>query len=262
MKGFVKYLIFGIIFIVVGIVVLIIGLSVGGWSNTPEFTEQTYLQKSDDISNLNINFSVGEIETVFYDGDVIEIDYHTSNIYNVDINENNGTLTYKIRTKPLRISWGVINHPKTVIKLPAEHIYNFDTTINAGSMKVSGGQFGDVSVEMNAGHVEFSGDIKCEKLNIKLNAGMIELENAECSSLAVKSNAGKVEIDKLTCPKIDINTSAGAVDLNVNGIKGEYYIQVDRSAGSCNVSDQTGTDYSKKITVDISAGTVNINFGN
>lgn len=227
----------------------------------PEFADAKYTQKSENIQNIRLDFSVGEIETVFYDSDKIEIDYHTSDIYSVDISEKNGTLNFKLHSL-WKLGWAVIDHPKTTIKLPQNNVYSLELDMSAGSANIGSGNFGNLKLDMSAGKIDIDGNIKCEKLDIDISAGKIDIGSIECSSFTVDLSAGQVGIDRITCPLIDIDLSAGAVNLGVDGVKSEYTIRVDKSAGSCNVHNQTGSDSSKKIDIDLSAGSVNVNFTN
>lgn len=261
MNKFVKCLIAGGIVLGIGIVVLIFGLSLNSWSFKPKFTEAKYVQENKNIDSLVIDFSAGEFETVFYDGDKIEIDYYTSNIKKIDIKESGTTLSFRDRGR-WWISFGVHNPPKTVIKLPQGNVYNLKIDMSAGLISISEGAYGNINVDMSAGLVKFNGEITCDKFDIDMSAGNVEVSNLECSSATIDLSAGKVGINHFSCPVIDIDLSAGAVDLGIIGTKSEYSIRVDKSAGSCNVGNQPGTSSDKKINIDISAGSVNISFDN
>ena len=246
----------------------------------PSFTEAHYTQQAENIQSVNIDFEIGEVETVFYDGDKIEIEYHTSNIYNVKIDERNGTLTFKQNNKRWLMLWGTINYPKATIKLPQGSVYNLDIDMSAGSATVNGGTFGNMKIDLSAGTVNLSGNFVCNSLDIDLSAGKVnvgkvecagsviidlsagtvDIDEAECNRIVIDLSAGTVDIDTLTCPKINIDLSAGTVKLGIVGQQSEYTIVVDKSAGKCNVGNQRGTDTDKIIDIDMSAGTVTANF--
>lgn len=276
--------------IIVGIIVSLLLLGVICYLITlgiscaidPEFADAKYAQQSEDIQNIIIDFSVGEIETVFYDGDKIEIDYYTSNIYTVDISEKNGTLNYKLRNKWWILRWGTINYPKTIIKLPEGNVYNLNIDMSAGSAVINGGNYGDLKLDLSAGAVNLKGETICNSLYIDLSAGKVDVGKVECSNsliinlsagqldigeiscayMKIDLSAGQLDIDEVVCPHIVIGLSAGTANLCVNGDKNEYFIRVDRSAGRCNLTDKDGTDPNKKIDIDISAGSVNVSFVN
>ena len=246
----------------------------------PEFTNAHYTQQSESIQNVRIDASVGEVETVFYEGDKIEIEYHTSNIYDVDISEQKDTLVYKLRNKRWLMHWGTINFPKTTIKLPEGVEYNLDIDLSAGATTVNGGTFGDIKIDLSAGAGNILGTTVCKSLKIDLSAGkvtvdkvecagsveidlsagQVDIDEAQCNRMDIDLSAGTVDIDRLTCPKINIDLSAGTVKLDVVGQQPEYTIAVDKSAGSCNVSNQKGTEDNKKIDIDLSAGSVTVTF--
>ena len=274
--------------IVIGIIagILLLGIAgliiriVIGYTIKPEFTDAHYTQQTESVQNVNIDSEIGEVETIFYDGDKIEIEYHTSNIYNVDITEKNGTLTYRLHNKRWLMLHGTINHPKTTIKLPQGVVYNLDIDMSAGSTTVNGGTFGDVKIDLSAGTINLSGNTVCNSLDIdlsagKVNAGKVEcagtlkidlsagtvdMDEAECKRMVIDLSAGSVGIDTLSCPKINIDLSAGSVNLNVVGRQSEYSIAVDKSAGKCNVGNQRGSDAEKMIDIDLSAGSVTVRF--
>ena len=199
----------------------------------PEFTKAYYSQQTESIQSVKIDASVGEVETLFYDGETIEIEYHTSNIYNVEITEKNGTLCYKLRNKRWLMLSGKINYPKTTIKLPQSQIYNLDIDLSAGSTLINGGAFGDVEIDLSAGLVKLSGHTVCNSLDIDLSAGKVDIGKVECAgAVKIDLSAGQVDIDDITCTNLKIDLSAGTVG-------------IDRL--TCNIID-----------IDLSAGTVNL----
>ena len=248
--------------LVLGMVAFPVAIFVGRAIFKLELYEAHYTQQTDNIQNVRIGFSVGEFRTEFYDGDKIEIDYFESNAHDIVINENNNTLTFRVKVK-WRLFWFNYDTPEeTVIRLPRSNVYNLDVDMSAGLIEIGGGTFGNVDIDMSAGAANLNGNIVCNHLNISLSAGKVDVNTVECDSLAVNLSAGKVDITQAKCPKIDIDLSAGTVGLGVKGIKAEYSISVHKSAGTCNVGNQTGTDNNKFIRVDLSAGTVNVNFIN
>ena len=267
--------------VILGIVSFIVLFAVS-YSINPKFAQTNYVQQTESVQNISIDAQIGNVETVFYDGDKIEIDYYTSNIYNVEIGEKNGTLVFKMHSKRWLVRWGSIKYPKTTIKLPQANVYNLNIDLSAGMTTVNGGTFGDLKIDLSAGTVNISGHTVCTSLDIDLSAGKVNVGKVECSgSFAIDLSAGTVSIDEavcerldidlsagtvgigtLTCPKIKIDLSAGTVNLGIVGQQSEYTITVDKSAGKCNVGNQRGTDADKIIDIDLSAGTVTVSFTN
>ena len=265
--------------LVLGVIAFII-ISAISCSTKPAFTEAHYTQQAESIQTVKIDAAVGEVETVFYDGDKIEIDYHTSNIYDASVSEKNGTIIYKQKTKWWLMLRGTVNYPKTTIKLPESCVYNLSIDMSAGSTVINGGTYSNINIDLSAGKVSLLGEIVCDSLNIDTSAGTIEVGKVECAGSAkIDLSAGQVKIDEisctdiiidlsagqvniglLNCPKIYVDLSAGTVKLGIVGQQSEYNIAVDKSAGSCNIGSQRGTDENKLIVIDLSAGSVTVNF--
>ena len=91
-----------------------------------------------------------------------------------------------------------------------------------------------------------------------MSAGAVNLSQIVTNSFAADLSAGALNVKGLKCDNIDLDLSAGSAKLGIVGKKSDYTIRVDKSAGSCNVSSQTGG--SKRLSVDISAGSATINF--
>ena len=282
MNKFVKCLIAGGIIFAIGIVVLIIGLSLNGWTTDPEFTAESWTQQESKIKSISIKFDAGELETEYYDGDKIIVDYYVADVYKVTVNQNGDNLT--IDTGFSRKFgwfgwWFNIKIPKMTVKLPMGTTYDLSVHLSAGTVKIAGGTFGKIDARVSAGTLSFQGNTKCDNINIDLSAGTVNIGNSECgsfkldmsagsanisnltcSSLVVAVSAGSANITNITCPKIDVKVSAGSANIGVIGAKSEYTLDVSKSAGNCNISSSTGSDPNKKVTVRLSAGSVTINF--
>lgn len=261
MKGFVKVLIASAVLLAFGIAFLIIGLAASDWTINPEFTEATYLQESENLDTLSVDFYAGEFDIQFYDGDKIEIDYYTSDVHTVKIEEKGATLFFKISNNRW-IGIGNFKQPNTVIKLPQDGVYNLVIDMSAGTLDIAEGNYGNIDIDMSAGLVRLNNNIVCGTLKVDMSAGKVDAGSVTCPSAAIDLSAGDVKIEKLNCPVINIDVSAGNVYADILGSKAEYSIKVDKSAGSCNVVNQTGTDSQKKIDIDVSAGSVYLKFDN
>ena len=222
--------------------------------------EMTQFTAQGEIEELTIKNSAGNVRTEYYEGDKVVVDYPVSDWFEMTIEEKDGTLFVSgLKNKHWFSFIAVSNIPSTVIKIPQGSVLKLDVTVNAGSVALAQGQFKEVDVTVNAGSLGSLG-ITCTQFTSKLNAGAISFAALKCETLNCKVSAGAFDIDSLTCPLVTVSVSAGSVGVRVNGRKEDYTILVDKSAGSCNVKSQTGTDPEKKIDIDVSAGSVNIAF--
>ena len=266
MKGFVKTIIAGAVIIGLGVAILLITLGINGWNinvalGNSNFEMKTY-NAVNSVETLKVDFYAGSLEIEFYDGDEVKIEYPENKKYSAEINEENGVLSMSTGSRHWYdwfLNWSIINLPATKISLPADSKVNLDLELNAGSVDVAGGEYGDTKIHINAGSIE-AGAIDCGNLSSELNAGSLDMEKAACSDLKIKMNAGTADINRIYCDNIHAKINAGAMNLEVVGSEKEYGISIKKNAGSCNKSDHHGTHPDKKITGEINAGSLDISF--
>lgn len=257
MKVWKIFLAIGISALLIGIVVFLVGLGLNGWSTQAKYEIKTY-HSTEENTVLDLNLSAGEMYVGFYDGDVIEVEYPDSYQYGYYVDELNGKLSVRPRTS--FFSWFGWNRvPSVVVRIPTGKVMELNVDISAGKVEVAEGEFTSVKTHMSAGLTNL-GDIKCGKFVSHLSAGKLNVNSLECTDFDLRLSAGAASVGRTKCDKFDVDLSAGSVNLTVAGKKSEYTITVDKSAGSCSVSDQTGTDANKRIDVDLSAGSVNVSF--
>ena len=243
------------------IVFVIAAFALNGWMVMPEFEMEQYTAQ-EEITELQIDNAVGNVKTEFYDGDRIAIDYPVSDIYTMRIEEkDNGTLTISGLHKKhwYNVSLRPVSFPETVVKIPQNTVLKLDVKVNAGEVYLASGVYAEVSIKLNAGSLK-TVNIICSSFDCEINAGAVFVNLLDCKTFDCEVNAGSFNAVRLVCPNIKIDVSAGSFKAEVQGKKEDYTILVDKSAGSCNVSSQTGTDPEKKIDIDVSAGSVEVRF--
>lgn len=285
MKGVLKGLLIGGMIAAIGVAVLVVGLYLNDWKFTAfgpgDYTVETYSETQTN-ANLKLDLEATKLSVEFYDGDKITVDYPVSKSYNVKIFEESNTLTVKRWRKWYRfISWpGTDALAEAKIKLPKDGAYNVELEVNAGAATIADGTYGNLSVDVNAGAF-VAGNINCNIFECEVNAGKAELQTIDCAAAKTEVNAGTLNVNALNSDSLDLKINAGNADiksvaavrthidvnagtayLSFNGIKSDYSVSVDKSAGKCNLSQQIATTGNKTITVDIDAGTVNANFLN
>lgn len=282
MKTFVKWIIAGAIILGIGLVIMLCGLAANGWKwGTTEDFEQKEYTAANTVSAYDIRIAAGTVKVEFTDSDRVCISYPESKHFGYNITEGNGKLTLAYnKSVNFFFGWFIpTNIPDTVIKVPYGAT-DFDISINAGKLVLPDGTYGRIDAELNAGKFE-AGAISCGEFDFDLNAGTAELTSVGCSNLGINVNAGSITLGKAACNKLTVEVNAGSADVNgvkcsdisvdvaagsasiaVDGAKSEYNISVDRSAGSCNVSAQSGTDPTKRIIIDVSAGSAAVTFSN
>lgn len=238
MKSWKIFLSIGIVIFFIGIAVFISGFASNGWKLNTSFDMQTFTSESDnDILHLGI--SAGSVKVEYCEGENFEITYPTSYRYGYTVSEQDGKITVKPKTT-FGFFLGFRKIPEMTVKIPQGRIIDFKLEMSAGSARIADGEFKNFDFNMSAGSATI-GKIKCSRFNANLSAGALSVNG-------IKSDSIKVDL------------SAGSANLTVNGTKSDYYITVDKSAGSCNVGGQQGAVAGKVIDIDLSAGSVNVRF--
>ncbi|MDE6691097.1 MAG: DUF4097 domain-containing protein [Clostridia bacterium] len=259
MKSWKIFLAIGLVVFFIGLGVLIAGLAFNGWEFNVDYEMQTY-NSTEENTVLDLNLAAGEMYVGFYDGESIEVEYPTSYRYGYEVKEKNGKLTVEPKQHfGIWFGFGWNRVPAIVVRIPRGKVMQLDIDISAGKIEVADGEFTSVRADMSAGWTNL-GNLKCGKFVSHISAGKLDLESLECTDFDLRLSAGSASIDSVKTDKITVDLSAGSANLTVNGKKSDYYITVDKSAGSCNVSGQQGTVVGKVIDIDLSAGSVNVQF--
>ena len=259
MKTWKIFLSVGIVAFVIGLAVLITGLALNGWKIGANLEMTTFTSEQDN-NTLDLSLAAGELNVEYHDGENFTVDYPEAYLYRYRVTESNGVLKVEPASKRIYISWsGWLwgrNKPVVTVKIPRGKTVNLNIGVAAGIAN------GNVNIDLSAGQL-YAGDIKCANFAASLSAGSAQFKGVECNACEFELSAGTTSVSALKSDKIDVDLSAGTANLAVAGNKAEYVIKVDKSAGSCNVSDQLiSPDVTaiKYLNIDLSAGTVNVTF--
>ena len=297
MSGLGKTVIAGVIIAVIGLLVLLVALGMNGWSFNNDYEIKTY-DCTTDVDTLKIDYAAGVLKTEYYDGEKIKIEYPESKSYKATISESESVLNFETEYKFRFFHFNFWQQmPPAVIKIPKNNILSIDLVMNAGTVDIASGQYAEIKANLNAGTLNLeniecdnfynklnagnvkiqdlktgnstfemnAGDIKISNLEcsdsfFKVNAGNILIKNLNCNSIKSTLNAGKLTVEKALSQNVDFDINAGTITMKMVGRKEEYNIIVIKDSGSCNLQNQTVTDSSKKINLDIDSGNINIDF--
>lgn len=254
-------MIIGIIVLAVGLALFITGLALNGWKFKVEYEMETF-NSTEDNTTLDLRMSAGSMNVQFYDGDGVEVVYPVSYARGFEVTERAGTVKVNSFNRHIFNWFGWNNIPAVTVKIPQGKVMNLKLKISAGTASIASGAYGDTLIDMSAGSVDV-GEVVCKNFKADLSAGMITVNSVACTALDVDLSAGTATIKSVVSNVIDIDLSAGSVYMTVKGNKSEYAVTVDKSAGSCNLTNQSpaqGTAEVKRIDVDLSAGSVEVKF--
>lgn len=253
-------LILGAILIGIGLIIVLSAGFASGWHISEiEWESNVYTSESDaQITDIDLEFSAGTLKVEFYDGDVIRVEYPHNRRFTTTFSVSGGTL--HIETTPIRWFGGIMWYdkiPQTKMYIPQNMILGLKLKINAGTVSFGAGTFGNVNVKLNAGSMSME-YVKCNKFDVEIGAGTLNAKHVVSNSFKADLSAGSLNVTALQCADIDLDLSAGSTKIGIVGKKSDYTIRTNVSAGSCNVSNQNGD--SKRLTVDVSAGSVIVEF--
>lgn len=260
MKGVAKMIIAGVVILIIGGILLLVYLGLNGWSFKLDYEMKTYDNQSP-VHTLNTKMEVGELKTEFYDGEFVTVDYPESEKLDVRCTEENGVLTVTSKAKHwYNFISCFSDFPTITVRIPKDLELNLNLTVNAGTLNLANGEYGDIAVHLNAGTIKLN-DITCNELKCEVNAGTLSSDKVYCvDSVSAEVNAGTINLNNLGSNDIKVRVSAGSCNILVEGNKSDYQIKSHVSAGSCNVSEQSGNGSDKLIDVKVSAGSANIKF--
>lgn len=257
MKSFKSALAAGLVIIIFGIVILLIALGLNGWTLKADWESKEFTS-AEEITELKLDYSAGSVTTEFYDGEEFRVEYPESKNYKTAVSAEGGKISV-ISSKRhwYNITLWFTEIPTAKIYIPKTAVPDLNLTLNAGTLEIGGGAYGNVNVELNAGTLKF-GEITCENFNCKLNAGALNSFKTECTVFKTEMNAGSATFNNLDCADVGVEVNAGSLNATVYGEESEYSVTVEKNAGSCNLSNRTGG--AKRIAVEVNAGSVNFNF--
>lgn len=169
---------------------------------------------------------------------------------------------------------------------------------SAGSVNIDELKANDVSIRTSAGSVNID-DVNAQSVRLESKAGSVNADEIVCDSLTATADAGSVNIQETTATAsvnihtkagsvkcevetpnltiesdagsirfatnaetINLTSNAGSIKGNIDGLKSQYQIEVQKSMGSSNIESQTVQDATKFLTVKVDLGSIKIEFDN
>ena len=263
MKKYVRFIIAGAIVASVGLLIFLCALGAAGWnlSGVNNWEQDTFVT-DESLEKVSIEIDAGKlvIKRDSIDGQaVVNFDYNDN--YHPQIVVDGGTLRIASGQK----QWHFTNYwygdaPTIEVILNDEAFPKIELELNAGTVEFGDGQWGNyVSVELNAGAVTM-GKVCVKQMFLDVNAGAFVAESITSEVFHCDVSAGAVDVKKLDSFTSSLDVSAGSATLKMVDPMAAYNVSVNKSAGSCNVTNQSFPDARRFLGIDISAGSVKITF--
>ena len=163
------------------------------------------------------------------------------------------------------------------IELPADMTPDCDIRLTGGSIKLAGGDYGNIKAYIeggalstgkifcgdahfatDAGKIDISGAV-CHRLYAEINAGVL-YAGSICGSCAdIKINAGKGGADMIDCKRTNIFVSAGAANIKLAGRSDDYDIKVKKTLSSCSLEERSAGS-ERSLAAEVYCGALNAAF--
>ena len=218
---------------------------------------------SQDIRSLYVDIDAAEFKIV--QGECFSL---SSNIKNLRVDQNNGTLKITHRHKKLAINSST-KLGEILLTIPtAAHFDKVEIDAGAGDVEVSFLSADNLSFDLGAGRV------RIERLETKIDthidagAGSFEIEDGRITCLDLDLGVGKSVIRASLEGRTDIDCGVGKTDITILGNKADYTMFINTGVGSIYVdgdiiiSDSVFGNGANRIDVDGGVGSVDINFEN
>ena len=264
MKRFAKAIIAGVVIAAIGVVVLICALGAGSWdfSRADNWEQETFVSDTN-FKTLSIEADAGKVFVKRGSTNAVVVNYDYNDKYQPKIEEKGETLRIETGTRKWYDSNNWFNDAPSIEILVNETFSpEIKLELNAGTVEIGDGDWGTlINVELNAGTVSL-GDVVVDQIYLDVNAGAFKADKIESVVFSCTISAGSAYVKKLDSKNTTVDVSAGSIKLDAVGSKQDYNIIADKSAGSCNVVSQSVPGAVRFIKVDVSAGSVKINFDN
>ena len=257
-KGWLIALCIAVSLLILSLIFFLVDVARNDWKLSITYTVNEFTA-TEQNTRLDLSLAAGKMDLVYHDGESIEISYPTSNRFRYVVKETNGTLSVKPKSSYYFFMFGTGTIPTVTVKVPRSQALELDFHIAAGDATISDMSFTSVDITVSAGNLT-AGKVTCDNFDAHISAGNVSFSGVTCNTTSFFISAGEATVGNLACDKITAKVSAGTVSLIVAGEEDDYNIKVSKSAGKCNVTEQTVIDSDKLIDLKISAGTVTVNF--
>ncbi len=186
--------------------------------------------------------------TIEYGND-LHVEYDLPKDYIPEIELNNGTLSIKNKNT-LTIGNHGWNDFSMVIVIPeGTELDKLDVKLNAGNIEIADIPVDNFKVNCDAGNIEVD-KIDCARMNLEVDAGNIEIRDCTITEFMVSADAGNIEMHNSTIDTIKADADAGNIESHNCTISSG---SVETDLGNINLRGDIGD-----VTTKTSLGIVNV----
>ena len=177
----------------------------------------------------------GEITSLEIDMDAVEVRIETGNepyvSYNVadtevpEIKEENGKLSI-ISPKGRNIGFpGVAIHPSLeVVLAEGTDLESLNMKIDAGNVNLDRLKATDAKLKLDAGNLDID-ELEAQTLSVEVDAGNVDVDESNIGTLQVSVDAGNIDVDDSTVKQGECKADVGNISLD--GDIGDVKVKTD-----------------------------------
>ena len=242
--------------IICAIAAVVIAVVIGGVSILGSLFKGIKYISSEDISDpVSTTYEITDGDAVMGDIDSIKLDLKACSVY-FEVEEGSGLIDVEYsgdkKLKP-EVSF---ENGKLVVSQPGS-VKNFRVSaFNAPRLTITLGKDVDLSsleMKINAGDIQMEG-IKADYFFGDFDAGNIQINDCTISKIEIDADAGNIEIDNCSSKTMNIKTDAGNININDTTFED---LDVKANFGNVEIDDIENLD-SYTVNCDIDAGVVQI----
>lgn len=211
------------------------------------------------IGASNLSLEDSKAETIKIDSEACSIKMNVLEGFNksTEIETEAGSVEFSGQTEALDVevdSGSITTHDLIATNVSLE--------TNTGSITLNGNGEGfyaqTVDLSTKTGSITLNGS--ADTIIAKTNTGSIKADMLMVDDLQLATKTGSIKFTVDNALKINLESNTGSINGTIKVNKSWYTIKVNHSTGSCNISNQTGTDVDRQLTVKSGTGSIKIKF--
>ena len=190
-----------------------------------------------------------------------------SNLKNLEVDENNGTLTLKDLTK-VKLGKDLYNDAMVTIYIPEGTVFeSINLTTGAGRLTIDRLSAATMNLELGAGEVTIDTLIATSNIDIDGGAGKITISGGALHNLDLDMGAGQLNLTSVLTGKSDFDLGIGESNITVIGNKDDYKLDIEKGIGNITVDGTSVSNIkgqgngNNDIEIRGGIGAINLKFG-
>ena len=195
-----------------------------------------------DVDSVKMDLKACSVKFVVKEGSgLMGVEYSGDKDLKPDVTFENGKLvaTQKNIRNKFTFNLADLDEPELIITLGTDvKINNLEMKINAGDIDMKGVNADYFYGDFDAGNIEID-NCTFRKVEIDADAGNIEIDNSDTKILKIETDAGNIEINNTALEDVEVNTDFGNVEIHGIDDLSSYSIECKVDAGIVQIGNSS-----------------------